>query len=256
MAGGVLADSLEVPFLQDSEQLGLQIEGNLSDFVQEDRAAVSQLKAPDAIADGSSECAARVTEELALEQFFRDRRAVDLDQWPTRSRAALVDGACNQLLSRPRFTLDENVGLGRRHQVHLAQESIQGLALPHDAVNGDNLRRLLAEVVPLQLQLLVQSLDLLKRTAIPNRHRGVRREGRQPRQHALVRARSQEAGEDAHDAAAKAQRVPQDASDIACGRPGGLDTPVVREARPTKRAAAHRSRRWPRCEMRRLGRIR
>src|SRR5262245_7024770 len=46
----IVADALVLAFLQHSQQLALQIERNLSDFVKEDRASVGQLEAAHAIA--------------------------------------------------------------------------------------------------------------------------------------------------------------------------------------------------------------
>jgi hypothetical protein len=87
-----------------------------------------------------------------------------------------VNGPRDQLLAGAGLALQEHVRLGRRNQIHLTQHALKGLALADDAINGHDLRRLLTQVIPLQLQLLLQMLDLLERTAVGNRHRGVRGE--------------------------------------------------------------------------------
>ena len=43
----VLADALDLAFLEDAQQLRLQVERQLADLVQEEGAAVGQLEAPD-----------------------------------------------------------------------------------------------------------------------------------------------------------------------------------------------------------------
>jgi hypothetical protein len=63
-AGGVLAHALELPFLQNSQQFGLVCQWNITDFVEKQRSAIGELKPPDAIAQGTRECALCVTEEL------------------------------------------------------------------------------------------------------------------------------------------------------------------------------------------------
>jgi hypothetical protein len=42
----IVADALVFALLQDAQQLALQVERNLADFVEEDRAAVSELEPP------------------------------------------------------------------------------------------------------------------------------------------------------------------------------------------------------------------
>ena len=56
------ADSLEGAFLQNAEQLGLHFEGDVADFVEEERAAVGQLEAADLVAVGARERALDVAE--------------------------------------------------------------------------------------------------------------------------------------------------------------------------------------------------
>ncbi len=120
-AGALLADALEMALLQHAQQLALQLERDFADLVEEQRAAVGELEAADAVAQRAGERALHVAEELALEQFARDRRAVDADQRPVAPLARLVDGARDQLLAGAGFAGDHHRGVGRRHQLHLPQ---------------------------------------------------------------------------------------------------------------------------------------
>lgn len=124
-----------------------------------------------------------------------------------------MNGARDQLLSRPGFALDQHVGLGRCHQIDLSQDLSQGLALADDTVDGNDLRRLFAKVVALQLQLFVQPLDLLERSTIPDGDGSMRRERGKPPEHSLMRRRAEITREHAHDAAAKVQWVAHDTPD-------------------------------------------
>jgi len=47
------AQSLELPLLQHPQELCLEIEGSLADFVQKDRSAVRELESADALRDGA-----------------------------------------------------------------------------------------------------------------------------------------------------------------------------------------------------------
>ena len=80
----VVADALVLALLQHAQQLALQIERNLADLVEEDRAAVGELETPDPIAMRARERAFHVAEELALEQLVRNRCAIDLHERPLR----------------------------------------------------------------------------------------------------------------------------------------------------------------------------
>ena len=51
--GAVAAQPLELPLLQNAQQLGLQLQRNIADLVQEQRAVVRQFEAPDLLRDGA-----------------------------------------------------------------------------------------------------------------------------------------------------------------------------------------------------------
>ena len=72
--GAVAAHALQFAFLQDAQELGLDLRGNLADFVQEDGAAVGQFKAAFALGEGAGERAFFVAEEFALDEVFREWR--------------------------------------------------------------------------------------------------------------------------------------------------------------------------------------
>src|SRR5690606_19993060 len=74
------ADALEFGFLDRAEQLDLDLEGDLRDFVQEQGTAVRELEATGTARDGARKGATFVTEELALDEPRRDRGAVDPDE--------------------------------------------------------------------------------------------------------------------------------------------------------------------------------
>jgi len=77
--------------LEDAQQLGLQLERQLADLVEKDRAAIGRLECalPGRVRAG--ERTALVTEQLALEQRRRKRSAVDDDERPVLAAALAVD---------------------------------------------------------------------------------------------------------------------------------------------------------------------
>src|SRR5438093_1379639 len=78
--GSRAPQALELLFLQDAQQFGLQLAGNVADFVEKKRALVGQLESADLLGDGASERPFLVPEQLALQQSHRNCRAIQLDE--------------------------------------------------------------------------------------------------------------------------------------------------------------------------------
>ena len=106
------ADPLELAFLEDAEQLGLRLGGQLADLVEEERAAVGQLEPADPAGDRAGERPLLVAEQLALDEARGQGRAVDLDQRLTGPPARGVDGPGDQLLAGAGLAGDEHGGVG------------------------------------------------------------------------------------------------------------------------------------------------
>jgi hypothetical protein len=100
----VSAQTLELTFLQKPQQLCLRLDRELADLVEEESAAVRQLHAPDLRCPRVGERAALVTEQLALEQCRRNRRAVHADELPEPIRTRAVNGLCDEGLAGTGFT--------------------------------------------------------------------------------------------------------------------------------------------------------
>ena len=80
MNGALAADALEVLILQKAQELGLQGRRQVGDLVEENGAAVGRLEPARLVLDRAGERAAHVPEQLALEQFFGERGAIDDDE--------------------------------------------------------------------------------------------------------------------------------------------------------------------------------
>ena len=109
------ADSVELVFLQDAEQLRLRLEGELADLVEEDRPPIGELKPADSPGDGAGEGPLLMTEKLALDEPGGKCRAVELDQRLIPALAVGVDRPRDQFLARARLAADEHGGVGRCH---------------------------------------------------------------------------------------------------------------------------------------------
>ena len=151
---------LELARLQHAQQLGLHLERQLADLVEEERRAVRDLEAPDLARQGPGEGALLAAEQLALHEPGRQRGAVDLDHQVAPARAEPVDGLGDELLAGAGLAAHEHRGVRGRDLLHQAQDLLDGGALPGDlAVRVDDLD-LGLEVVALGLEPVLQSLDL------------------------------------------------------------------------------------------------
>lgn len=113
-------------FLQHAQQLDLLCQRHAFDFVEKQRAAGGVFDAADALALGAGEGAAFMAEQLALEDGFRDRRAVQRHERPAGARAEVVQAARHLLLAAAGFAADQHVDVGPGQLQHLASQVIHG----------------------------------------------------------------------------------------------------------------------------------
>jgi hypothetical protein len=158
----VLADALVTFFLQGAEQLALQVERDLADFIEKEGSAPGGLETTGAIFDCSGEGALRVAEELAFVEFLGNGGAVDADESLLLATAAAVDFAGDQLLAGAGFTEDEDRGVGGGDESNLADDLAEGGALADEITERFGFDDLLAQVGVLLLELGLEALDLLE----------------------------------------------------------------------------------------------
>jgi hypothetical protein len=119
------ADGPHVAVLQHAQQLRLDLEGQLADFVEEEAPAVRGHEQPRVIGEGPRKRAAAVPEQLAFDEIPRQRGAVDRNERAPRAAAVGVDGARDQLLS----------GAGLAQDEHRRVAARGGLRAVHDGVH-------------------------------------------------------------------------------------------------------------------------
>src|SRR5262249_61888432 len=106
------ADALDLAFLNRAQQLRLQIEAQVADLVEEQRAVRGQLELAELLTVRAGERAALVAEEGALRELARDRGEVDRDERRVGIGLA-VDQPGQQLLARAALAEDQH----RRRQL-------------------------------------------------------------------------------------------------------------------------------------------
>ena len=106
---------------------------DLADLVEQQGAPAGLLESPLPLAVGAGEGASLVAEELAFQQVFRERGAVDLDQAAGPGGVAEMDGLGHQLLAGPRLAGDQDRA-GRRGDPLDAGEDLHHLPAPSQQV--------------------------------------------------------------------------------------------------------------------------
>jgi len=96
--------------LHEFEQPGLEAEGQIPDFVQENGPALRVLELADPFLVGTRECPTLVTEQLGLERPLVQRCEVDRYERPSGSWSKIVDPSCQRSFSGAGGTVDQHVG--------------------------------------------------------------------------------------------------------------------------------------------------
>src|SRR6185436_7786492 len=140
------ADPLELPLLQDTEQLHLRRQVDVADLVEKQRAAVRQLEAALLARFGAGEGAFLVAEQLGLDQAVGQRGAADFDERLLRAQRAVVDGVGDQLLAGARLAADQHGRAGAGDLRDLLEDLPQRPAAAHQVGEAVPLAQLLAQV--------------------------------------------------------------------------------------------------------------
>src|SRR4029077_20623240 len=126
------ADPLELLRLEDTKQLRLQLQWEIADLVQQQRAVLSELEPANPSRDGARERAALVSEELTVQQSGGDGGAVEFDERGAPPRAQAVHQPGDQLLASSRLAADEDRRIGRGDRLNHAEHSAQCQTLADD----------------------------------------------------------------------------------------------------------------------------
>ena len=99
---------VELPIRQHAQQPGLQIEGHVTDFVQEQGPALRLLETPSALRLRPGEGATLMAEQLRLQQILGNGGGVDGHERAVCDRRVLVQGTRHQFLARTGFAGDQH----------------------------------------------------------------------------------------------------------------------------------------------------
>ena len=125
-------DPLELLLLERAENLGLERERQIADLVEEERAAMGELEAAGLALCGAGERPLLVSEQLALEQRLRNRRAIDGDERSVIARAERVQRSGEQLLACSALAFEQDRGIRRGRAMELLRDLTELAVLADD----------------------------------------------------------------------------------------------------------------------------
>src|SRR5712664_84522 len=104
------ADADEFALLKDAQQLGLQRQRKLADFVEEDASAFGDFQQPFLLTDGAGECPLLVPEQLTFQKRFCQCGAIQGHKRLILAGAILMNRASSELLARATFAANQDGG--------------------------------------------------------------------------------------------------------------------------------------------------
>src|SRR4029079_10836760 len=106
------AEALELPLLQNAQQLDLCRQVQIANLVEEQGAAFSGFEAALLQRVGAGEGALLVAKELGFDQILGQRRATHFDERFSGARRIVVNGVGDQFLAGSRFSAQQNRRVG------------------------------------------------------------------------------------------------------------------------------------------------
>ena len=123
-------DSFEFPLLQDPQQCDLRVGRKVTDFIQEDGAAIRQFKAPEAPLHRSGEGPLLMAEQFRGDQSRRQCK----DRVVRERRHPLHTTIANKADQRQRHEQDDGHGAGQPVTIHRPPYAGEGVGRLHDTV--------------------------------------------------------------------------------------------------------------------------
>ncbi len=120
----VRAQALQLAALQHAQQLGLHRQWQLTDFVEEQGAAIGQFELAAALAMGTGEGTAHMAEQFAFHQGIGQGGTVEADQRFVGAVAGLVQGLGHQLLADTGLTGDKHGQVAATDQADFLHQAL------------------------------------------------------------------------------------------------------------------------------------
>jgi len=117
--GPTTSKAFEFLFLQNTEELRLQGEWHVADFIKKETPFVSQFEAANSLCDCAGKSTPLMAKELTFEQVEGNGGTIQLDQCVAAAWARIVDRVSDEFLASASLALDENGSVRRRNPLGL-----------------------------------------------------------------------------------------------------------------------------------------
>ena len=160
------AQAFELAVLQNAQKLRLHLQRQLADFIEKQRAAMSQLEPSDALRRWPGERAFFVAEQFAFDQARRDRRAIQLHE-RALAAAGSVDGSrAPPVLCRSRFRHGSAPSNRWARRFRSAAARAQRRAVADDFIEAILAANFLFEIHFFVFDVFAQLADFLERQSV------------------------------------------------------------------------------------------
>src|SRR5262249_16597445 len=129
----IRAHATDLARFERTKQLRLELERQLADLVEEQRASVRRFERAFALSIRARECAANMAEKLGFSEGRRDRAEIEDHDWAICARAALDELRRDELFARAALTMNQHVDVARRDALEDRVETLHRGALSNDA---------------------------------------------------------------------------------------------------------------------------
>src|SRR5215472_4564138 len=123
---------LKLPLLQHPQKRDLSFHREITNFIQEDRAAVSGLKPSHPPLQCAGEGSLLMTEKLGSDQRLWNGCTVDANECSVGAFRSPMESVGNQLFAGSGFAQNEDGGIGGCNLLHLLQHFPHGFARTHN----------------------------------------------------------------------------------------------------------------------------
>ena len=154
-------DPLKFLALQDTEQPRLDVRGEITYFIQEERTLVGHFEPSDPSVGGARKGAFFMAEEFAGDEAFGEGTALHAHERAAISQALLMNRACYQVFPDPCLAQYQDGGVCPRDAGYLGMDTLHRRAYPDDAVRRNRLLVFLLNGDGCRPILLGEPLDFL-----------------------------------------------------------------------------------------------
>jgi hypothetical protein len=138
------ADTHDLTFLQEAQQVALQIDGHIADLIEKERAACRVFDLSSGSRASPGERALFIAEQFRGDEVGRNRGTVHCDERAGVPPRVLMDGTGGQFLAGAAFPRDQDRFVGHCVTFQHLHDMLDGGALPNDlgsGVDGESRRR-------------------------------------------------------------------------------------------------------------------